>query len=154
MKRLAYFSSKLTNPFNSLSKSSFIIPENVSHIQTDGSFGFQYKNISRTACIMKDSKKDNRSIINTYLDHKNSYESEWCSVVDGIDFAIKKKEYSLEIENDNLSLIKCLINKKRPAQKYVVDYFDYIMDISGSVDYLGVRWIPRELNKADALFRI
>lgn len=127
--------------------------DRVSHMQTDGSFGMQYK-ISRTACLMLDSKKDSRSLIKTYLDHKNSYESEWCSVVDGIDFALKKKEYTLEIENDNLSLIKCLINKKRPTQKYAVDYFDYVMDVSSKIDYLAIRWIPRELNKADDLFRI
>ncbi len=103
---------------------------------------------------MVDSTKDTRTLINTYFDHKNSYESEWSSVVDGIDFAIKKKEYTLEIENDNLSVINSLIDRKRPVQKYVVDYFDYIMDISTKLDYLGVRWIPRKLNKADDLFRI
>jgi ribonuclease HI len=152
MGRLSYYLSTLTNPFYALSKGRFIIPERVSHIQTDGSFGPQYK-ISRTACLMVDSKKDTRTLINTYLDHKNSYESEWSSVVDGIDFALKKKEYTLEIENDNLSVIQCLINNKRPKQKYVVDYFDYVMDISRKIDYLGIRWIPRELNKADDLFR-
>jgi hypothetical protein len=103
---------------------------------------------------MVDSSKHTRTLIKTYLDHTNSYESEWSSVVDGIEFAIKKKEYTLEIENDNLSVINSLIDKKRPTQKYVVDYFDYIMDISTKLDYLGVRWIPRKLNKADDLFRI
>jgi len=153
MSRLTHYSSKLTNPFYSLSKGGFLTPELVSHIQTDGSFGMKYQ-ISRTACLMVDSKKEKRTILNTYLDHKNSYESEWCSIVDGIDFAIKKKEYTLEIENDNLSVIRCLINKKRPTQSYAVDYFDYVMDISSKIDYLGIRWIPRELNRADNLFRI
>lgn len=153
MSRLTYYLSKLTNPFYAISKRGLLIPERISHIQTDGSFAQQYK-ISRTACHMVDSKKDARTMINTYLDHKNSYESEWRSIVDGIDFAIKKKEYTLEIENDNLSVIKCLINRKRPMQKYAVDYFDYVMDISSKIDYLAIRWIPRELNKADDLFRI
>jgi len=127
--------------------------EKISQLQTDGSFGSTY-NISRTASMFLSPEKIEYSKVKTYLDHRNSYESEWCSVLDGIELAIEKNEYVLELENDNKAVIESLMRKKRPAKPYVVDYFDQILDISKKIDYLAVRWIPRELNKADKLFRI
>lgn len=107
----------------------------------------------RLVCLLH-LKKLEYSKVKTYLDHRNSYESEWCSILDGIEFALEKNEYVLEVENHNKVVIESLMQKKRPVKPYVVDYFDQILDISKDIDYLAVRWIPRELNKADKLFRI
>lgn len=153
MSRLLHFGSRVSNPFRIISRSSITIPDRISSIQTNGSCGATY-NISRTACLLLNSEKIEFSRVKTYFEHKNSYESEWCSVVDGIEFALVKKTFALEIENNNKELMNSLMMKKRPGKPYVVDYFDYIMDISTKIDYLSVRWIPRHLNKADDLFRI
>jgi len=119
-------------------------------IQTDGSF--MNGRISRTAVILTKPDGVKYSLVNTYFDHKNSHESEWRSVVDGIEYSIKKEERSAHLENDNLGVINNLVNRNRPTGLYIY-YYDYIFEMLSNMDYLAVRWIPRALNKADKLFR-
>ena len=116
-------------------------------VQTDGSFGPLG---SRTAVLYRDRKGVDSAQVRTYPEHGGSAESEWQSVLDGIVFAAKRNEGFLHLENDNRDVIQSLISRK--AQ---LNYADYYADIIGHLDkfdYVGVRWIPREMNAADALF--
>lgn len=140
-------------PFTVIAKSTNIKPSNIAHIQTDGSFKIQPYILSRTAVIMKTSENQKYSLMNTYLDHKNSTESEWRSVLDGIEYSIKKNEPSIELENDNLGVMSSLIRRRKP-QGYLQDYYMYIFDRIKEMEWVGIRWIPREMNKSDRLFRI
>jgi ribonuclease HI len=119
-------------------------------VQTDGSFK---GNISRTAVLLNTSHNENYKLLNSYLDHKNSTESEWCSVLDGIQYSISKDEGSIELENDNLGVINSIINNKMPNKSYLADYYYLIENEIRNLDYFGIRWIPRELNRADDIFR-
>lgn len=137
-------------PF-SLLFSTRLQPSALGFLQTDGSFRYNDR-ISRTASLLKNDGEVYRSV-KTYFDHKNSYESEWCSILDGIRFS---QEYTgeLQLENDNLSVINCLINERKPPQSYAAKYYNDVLHASRDMDWLEVRWIPRKLNKADGLFRI
>uniref|UniRef100_A0A6C0APJ6 RNase H type-1 domain-containing protein n=1 Tax=viral metagenome TaxID=1070528 RepID=A0A6C0APJ6_9ZZZZ len=149
---LATFLKKPT-PFSILTKSG-PRPPKVALVQTDGSFSTQYVEMSRTAVILRTNEHIDYTLIDTYIDHINSTESEWVSVLSGIEFALKKDQGSVELENDCLPVIKHLIFRKPPAKSYLADYYSQIFKESRKMEYLGVRWIPRELNKADDLFRI
>jgi len=129
-------------------------PDKVALVQTDGSFSTQFTEMSRTAVILRTPDALEYSLINTYIDHWNSHESEWTSVLNGVQFALKKDQGSVELENDCLPVINHLIHKKRPLKSYLADYYAQILKEATGMEYLGVRWIPRELNKADDLFRI
>jgi len=129
-------------------------PPKVALVQTDGSFSNQYTNISRTAITLKTYDNANYSLINTYTDHWNSTESEWCSVLNGIRYAQKRDQGSIELENDCLELIKHLVNRRPPVKSYLADYYRSIFKEAKNMEYLGIRWIPRELNRADDLFRL
>ena len=142
---------RLTN-FTVLSKPNLLRPDYVARIQTDGSFKSTY-NISRTAVLYLNSA-ENQYLIKTYIDHKNSYESEWASVLDGIYYAIKNDDGSVEIENDNQSVIRALITKTPPSQAYAQFYYYKTLEISNFMDLLAVRWIPRKRNQADRLFEL
>ena len=124
----------------------------ISKIQTDGSFRYRDR-ISRTACLLKDQDEVYKSV-KTYFHHQNSYESEWVSVLDGIRMSQDHQIGDLQLENDNLSVINCLVNRRRPAQGYVTKYYDEVLHSAKDMDWLEIRWIPRKLNKADNLFRI
>lgn len=119
-------------------------------IQTDGSF--INGKISRTAVILTKSDGVKYSLVNTYFDHKNLHESEWRSVVDALEYTIKKEEHSVLLENANFGVINNLVNRNKPPGLYIY-YYDYIFEMLGNFDFLAVRWIPRALNKADKLFR-
>jgi len=136
-------------PFVQLSANSLLKALKVAHVQTDGSFK---NNISRTAVIIR-KNQINHSLCKTFFNHRNSTESEWQSIVDGLEYSIKREEKSITLENDNLGVVNSLIQEKAPNLIYSAYYF-YSLDLIKSMDWVAVRWIPRELNKADKLFRI
>lgn len=129
-------------------------PPKVALVQTDGSFSSQYVEMSRTAVLLKCPDALEYSLVDTYSDHISSTESEWASVLNGIRFALKKDQGSVELENDCMPVMKHLIFRKAPAKSYLADYYAAVLKEARPMEYLGVRWIPRELNKADDFFRI
>jgi hypothetical protein len=131
---------------------SLIKPDKIAHLQTDGSFSSS--NISRTAVILSTRENVNYKLMNTYFDHKNSSESEWCSILNGIKYSIHKDEGCAELENDCLPVIQHLINKRVPRKGYLQEYYNLILNEAKNMDYLAIRWIPREMNRADDLFHI
>jgi len=139
-------------PFSLLFTTHARPPIVIAALQTDGSFRYKDR-ISRTACLLNDEGSTYKSV-KTYFEHKNSYESEWCSVLDGIRMSQDYQIGNLQIENDNLSVMNCFINERPPPQGYVTKYYADIIAASRDMDWLEVRWIPRKLNKADGLFRI
>jgi hypothetical protein len=87
----------------------------------------------------------------TYFDHQSYVESKWCSILDGIILATAKGQGSIDLENDNLAVVNSIIHGRRPSKYY--DYYWSILESIKDFDYVGLRWIPRELNRADELFR-
>lgn len=140
------------NKFTVITNKSLFRPEYVALVQTDGSYKYEYK-ISRTAVLYLNSEKP-QFLIKTYLDHTGSHESEWASIIDGIEYAIKKENGSIELENDNLSVIRCLITKTPPLNSILKEYYYHTLELSKYMDLLSVRWIPRKFNKADRLFKL
>jgi ribonuclease HI len=129
-------------------------PSYTARIQTDGSFSANYKSISRTAVFLTTSKGEQYSLCRTYFDHKNHVESEWCSVLEGIEYSLKKDQDAIELENDNLGVITSLVNHRIPRHSYLSDYYLMIYKYMRQFEYVGIRWIPRELNRADNIFRV
>lgn len=138
------------NEFSKVASKTLFRPDSVLRVQTDGSFSHKYS-ISRTAVLVANAKID-QYLVKTYFNHRNSYESEWQSVLDGIIYSIKKGKGSLELENDNLAVINSIIQRKRPDLAYARPYYSEIIDHSRYLDWLSIRWIPRKFNKADKLF--
>ncbi|NBO71868.1 reverse transcriptase-like protein [bacterium] len=141
-------------PFHPLTKPYLVRPLQTALLQTDGSFSMKHKGISRTAVILTTYKGNTYTLSKTYFDHTDSTESEWCSVLDGITYAIKRGQDSLELENDNLGVIQSLILAVRPNRPHIADYYHAIQESVGGFEYLGVRWIPRRMNRADGLFHV
>jgi hypothetical protein len=78
-------------------KNSVVEPFALAAIQTDGSFK---KNISRTEILLDTTDYLHFILVISYFTHANSYESEWCSVLNGLEFALKKKQTTVTLEND------------------------------------------------------
>ena len=136
-------------PFHRLT--GLIRPAIVARVQTDGSYHHAQR-LSRTAVILQAA--DEHRLMTTYMEgeHVNSTESEWASVLDGLQFSITKDQGAVEIENDNLAVIEAII--RRRAKKEVERYYLHaILEESADLEWLAIRWIPREFNRADTLFR-
>lgn len=123
----------------------------VAHVQTDGSFT---PAIARTAVVLRTTAATEYTLATTYFDHRNSTHTEWHSVLDGIKYTIEKGDCSIELENDCLGVVKALIKQKKPLDKQSAHVYNAVSREIRSLDYFGIRWIPREMNKADELFRL
>lgn len=153
MKRSMQGLLKQPGSYFTLTKPNILnIAKTPAYIQTNGSFNLNNK-IARTAVVLIKSDGSKSSLFNTYLDLDCPSESEWRSIVDGIEYSIKKNIKSINLENNNLDVIYSLINRNKPSDQYI-DYYNYIYYLVKKLDHLSIRWIPRGMNKADTLFRI
>jgi len=114
--------------------------------------GFYKNGLSRTAVILR--AEEERILLKTYTDgeHKNSTESEWASILDGIIFSRTNDQGAVELENDNLGVVYSL--KMGKATKEMERYYaNAIAKEVDQLDWFLLRWIPRAYNLADRLFR-
>jgi hypothetical protein len=121
-----------------------------SHVQTDGSFT---KKAASTAVLLR--KSDGATILQklTPIHAESSTEAEWISVFHGITFALEQNEPIIALENDDFGVISALITQKALKHEYAKHYRNQISKLVGSTDWTGIRWIPREHNRADDIFK-
>lgn len=120
-------------------------------IQTDGSWK---PRLARVAAIVVTADGSATYRRMDCLQAENSTETEWASVAYGIRLALKHQQDTLCLENDNLGVIQALTQPGiRLRHEYARYYQDQIHQMTALTAWTGVRWIPREANQADALFR-
>ena len=126
-------------------------PPFLAHLQTDGSF--KARN-ARVAYILlsADGRRTYRDVERVQAD--SSTEAEWASILTGLQFAIDNaRQTAIGIENDCLSVIHGLIHQEAPLR--IATHRELrreILELANQTTWTGVRWIPREANRADALF--
>ena len=87
-------------------------------------------------------------------DAHDSTETEWASINHGLLFALENNERNIHIENDNLSVIRGLMLPNSVLKNEYAKYHRYIiMNTVAKTYWTAIRWIPRELNASDTLFR-
>lgn len=128
------------------------LPPKVAHVQTDGSFT-SVSRMSRTAVLLRTIGEE-YTLRSTYFDHVDSTQSEWCSILDGILFSKRKDQGSIQLENDCFGVIQALLRNRPPRDDLAAHYYTSIFKELRELDHFGIRWIPREMNKADELFRV
>jgi len=85
---------------------------------------------------------------------ESSTEAEWASVYFGLQVATQSKEFSVGLENDNLGVIHHILFGFKSKPRDHAYYYSYkIHDTIQNMDWCGIRWISRERNKADGLFK-
>jgi hypothetical protein len=68
-------------------------------------------------------------------------------------WADAKDQGAVELENDNLGVIRAI--KEGRAKNGIECFYLYaIMEQVSEMEWVSVRWIPRELNRADRLFKV
>jgi len=82
----------------------------------------------------------------------DSTETEWASIAYGIAYSFVQGQDVLAVENDNLGVVSAILTHKKVKQDYARHYQHEIYKMAQQSIWLGMRWIPREYNKADMLF--
>ena len=128
-------------------------------LQTDGSF-YSGKRSGFVAALLHHNDYEYKQT--RWLETaEDSCETEWASIYNGIVFSLNKQATQLHIENDNLGVVQSIIEhtltphkrKKRKEKEYATYYRHEILSLVKHTNYAAIRWIPREQNRADDLFR-
>ena len=124
----------------------------MAHLQTDGSFLLKQKK-GRCAALLE--KTNQKTILKQKwdLNVSNSTQSEWMSIEHGILFAFENNEECLAIENDNLGVVSALSGCRWLSNEWEKHCYHRIQALAKQSVWTGIRWIPRELNKADQILR-
>jgi hypothetical protein len=144
--------SRIVQPFTRIGGRMSVPPPILAHLQTDGSF--HPRSGARVAMILHtlDQQEIHQQVQNVLAE--TSMEAEWMSVEQGLQFALNKNETRLAIENDNLGVVTALISPNDPVKQEIGRYYrERIYGIAKYGNWIGIRWIPRGQNDADALFR-
>ena len=154
--------SWLITPFGRVGGRLPFIPLSYTIIQTDGS----YKNkptrtgpkakVAAIICHPKVTSTSTSTSTNFLkaVTASSSTEAEWISIVMGLQFALDQNHEKIAIENDCLSVVEAILNPRyKPTHEYARHYREQINILARATDWTGARWIPRELNRADELFR-
>lgn len=121
-----------------------IQPSAFSIIQCDGSFK---RGMGRTAVLF-----GNQERLSFPIRMESSTEAEWKAVHDALLFGLENNLTKIGIENDNLGIITTFLNDVIPKREYGRYYKWKIKKDAEETEWTGIRWIPREKNKADDLF--
>ncbi len=127
-------------------------PPFVARVQTDGSFTRAHG--ARMAALLRTADGKTTHGDMEKLKALNSTEAEWASVAFGLQMALKHDQRAIGIENDCLGVIHALMYPTTPLKHaYARHYRAAIVSATAGTHWVGVRWIPREMNGADALLR-
>jgi hypothetical protein len=128
-------------------------PPFLTRVQTDGSYG-RHLGGGRVAAVVTepDGTRGAAQMI-PVKSARNSTEAEWASVEFGMRMALENDHEAIALENDNLGVIAAIIHPQNPLKHaYARHYRDLIFGHANKTLWTGVRWIPREANRADDLF--
>ena len=120
--------------------------------QVDGSY---VKNMGRAAVLFTRANGE-ETFRNVYQLGvvASATEAEWAAVYSGIMKGLELREGSVLVENDCLGVINHLMQRDVTLKhEYARYYRSRILGAAAQFEWVGVRWIPRELNQADKIFR-
>jgi ribonuclease HI len=118
-------------------------------VQTDASF-FPKTHSAKTGVILFPNED---CIRKEYSYMKDSFQAEYQSVLDGLRFARDCHKPGVALENDCAGVISAIVSGTLPRKKHVEACHRNIEKILDDFDWVAIRWIPRELNQADAILR-
>ena len=123
-------------------------------VQSDGSY-YAHTKKTRVAAILHPSILNHlQKRVFTVENASSSTEAEWHSILRGLELALEEGETCVALENDNLGVIHGLITPLMQFRhEYARYYKEQILTTAKHAEWVGARWIPREFNRADALFK-
>jgi len=129
-------------------------PPLIAMLQTDGSFSHSRNPRGRAAAYLETAAQDTiHKQLWEVKDAKNSTETEWASIAFGLKFALENDEYVVGVENDNFGVIAALLHPVSLRHEYARYYRNQIHNLANQSAWVGLRWIPRQFNKADKILR-
>jgi ribonuclease HI len=155
IRRISKPVGKLLFPFTRVAGHTTHPPLILATVQTDGSYT-PTTGDARVAAILTPTKTHNTFRHVQSISAESSTEAEWASISMGLELAITHSEGAVGIENDCLGVINTLISPHDTWLRHeYARYWRYrILRQAKGFEWFGIRWIPREQNRADDLFKV
>ena len=131
---------------------SRFVPPVMAIVQTDGSF-YQHSKAGKAGALLLKPDDTFSSHVQSLYKLVSSTEAEWASVYLGLNVAEQANQSSIGLENDCLGVVHQIMMKSHQRHEYARYYHYKIKELSKKFDWCGIRWIPREMNRADKLLR-
>ena len=155
IRRISKPVGKLTFPFTRVTGRSTHPPLILATVQADGSYSFKTGE-ARVAAILTPTKSHSTFRHVQSISADSSMEAEWASISMGLELAITHSEGAVGVENDCLGVINVLMSSHDTWLRHeYARYWRYrILRQAKGFEWFGIRWIPREQNRADDLFKV
>ena len=124
----------------------------LTRVQTDGSFGRPVG--ARVAAVITAPNGFEAAGQKIHVpEARSSTEAEWASVAFGLRLALENNHETIGLENDCLGVVSALMYPMNPLRHaYARHYRGVVYGLAAQTMWTGVRWIPRQINRADDLF--
>lgn len=127
-------------------------PVALTRVQTDGSYG-RPAGAQAAAVVTSPNGYEAAGQLIHLPTCKSSTEAEWASVAFGLRLALDNDHEVIGLENDCLGVVSALMYPLNPLRHaYARHYRGLIYGLAAQSMWTGVRWIPRQVNRADDLF--
>ena len=124
----------------------------LTRVQTDNSF-YQKDKTGSVAALLYFQGGSYQGYTHPLEHLDSSIESEWASIYFGLEMAKKSNQSLIGLENTCLSVVRHIMMNDSGKKDYTRYYHNKIKEVADELQWCGIRWIPRELNRADALLR-
>jgi len=132
---------------------SRIRPPILAILQTDGSFQPRTRAGKGGVLLVNPDHTFSSHVENLYR-LASTTEAEWAAVYKGILVAAEARQPAIGIENDCLNVVSHIALNSPPSNhEYARHYHHKIKEATRQFEWCGIRWIPREQNKANKLLR-
>ena len=152
MSRFSKYTPLISTPYTSVGGIRPYMPILYSIIQTDKSFNTLSRRTKVAAFMTPSLHEHITSMVITVDNARSTLEADWMSVTAGLEFALEQGEISVALEHGNLQVIHGLIVPGVELQQSYAKYHKQrILRLATHMEWLGARWIPMDMNKAEKL---
>lgn len=124
----------------------------LTRVQTDGTL-YSKNKTGAVAALLYYQSRSAQGFTHPLEHLDDSTEAQWASVYFGLEMAKRSNQSLIGIENDSLSVIRHIMCNDTGGTDYARYYNHKIKEVAEELQWCGVRWIPRELNRANTLLR-
>jgi len=152
MSRFSKYTPLIWTPYTRVGGTRPYMPILYSIIQTDKAFSALTRRTKVAAFMMPSLHEHITSMVITVDNARSTLEADWMSVTAGLEFALEQGEISVALEHGNLQVIHGLIVPGVELQQSYAKYHKQrILRLATHMEWLGARWIPSGINKAEKL---
>ena len=121
-------------------------------VQTDGSY-IRHSKRGGAGVFIVTPEGTSHKYAHPLFRLESSTEAEWASVYYGMSMMKTMRKPIVGIENDCLGVVRQIMLNDTGRHEYARYYHHKIRELGKEMEWCGIRWSPRGLNRADSVLK-